>query len=133
MGILPDILNDTFTLYPHIIIKQRQEVTYKIPYCKTNIRQLTFVYVGPIIWNTFIIQHFLQDSISTHIFKKRVKYLVMCNEKTVIYTYEILDLTSYCDTSKSCFILMVYVLNYCIPALLLSLLLLLLLTNFEIF
>ena len=54
----------------------RQETVYKIPYCKTNIRQNTLAYVGPKLWNTIVIKDHLDDCTSIYIFKKTVKHYI---------------------------------------------------------
>ena len=83
------MLPDIFNCLTHIItIKDRKYLT---KYCKTIVRQYTLAYVGPTIWNTFIIQNSLQDCISTYRLKKSIKHLLMCSELTLVYTYAILD------------------------------------------
>ena len=74
-GMLPNIFNDMFT--HHIMLhsyKMRQEITYKIPYCKTNTRQNTLAYVGSKLWNTIVTKNHLDDCTSIYIFKKKVKH-----------------------------------------------------------
>ena len=75
-AMLPTLFNDVFVLSP-ITHKYctRQKFAYKIPFCRTKCRQLSLAYVGPKIWNTFILDNFLQHSATLQIFKKSVKYL----------------------------------------------------------
>ena len=79
-GMLPDIYHDVFVLQISTHkYNTRQEVTYKIPFCKTNCRQLSLAYVGPKIWNTFITNNYLQYCTSIHMFKQRTKRLILAN------------------------------------------------------
>ena len=80
-AMLPTLFNDVFVLSPmtHIYCT-RQKFAYKIPFCRTKCRQLSLAYVEPKIWNTFILDNFLQHSATLQIFKKSVKYLLMKNQ-----------------------------------------------------
>ena len=62
-AMLPTLFNDVFVLSPmtHKYCT-RQKFAYKIPFCRTKGRQLSLAYVGPKIWNTFILDNFLQHS-----------------------------------------------------------------------
>ena len=80
-AMLPTLFNDVFVLSPmtHKYCT-KQQFAHKMPFCRTKCRQLSLAYVGPKIWNTFILDNFLQYSATLQIFKNSVTYMLMQNE-----------------------------------------------------
>ena len=73
-GILSNIFNDMFMMHtPSHNYNMRQHIAYKIPHCKTNIKQNTLTYVGPKLWNTVIMKNHIDNCTSISIFKKAMK------------------------------------------------------------
>ena len=73
-GILPNICNDMFMKHtPTHNYNVIQHIAYKIPLCKTNIKQNTTTYVGPKLWNTVIMKNGIDNCTSISIFKRSMK------------------------------------------------------------
>ena len=52
-GMLPNIFNDMSTRHtPAHNYNMRRHIAYKIPHCKTNIKQNTLTYFASTLWNT---------------------------------------------------------------------------------
>jgi len=54
-GMLPALVKDVFVLSTMIHkYSIRQKLAYKMPFCRTNCRQLSLAYVSPKMWNTYV-------------------------------------------------------------------------------
>jgi hypothetical protein len=54
----------------------RQQQLYRLPQCRTSLRQRSICYVGPKLWNSIVIAHHIDISLSKYIFKKYITALL---------------------------------------------------------
>ena len=82
---LPNIFDGIFETQDsvhHYVFRSATRQLYVTKYCRTNLRQNTFIHNGPRLWNALVITHDLDTCLSKNVFKCKLKNILMNNLHT---------------------------------------------------